>query len=213
MRVHVVDEREQKITGPYEIRLFGWTEERYFTEVPENLICELKNGEVIMHSPAKPRHQDTVIFLTVLLRIFTEERGLGKIFNGPATLRLTEGLNREPDIFFISRENKEQIGPDWIEGPAELVIEVVSEDSRNRDLVEKAKEYEDHGIREYWAVDPRQGEVRQYLRDGDVFDVKRISSGRLESIAVSGFWIEIEWLWQSPLPSAMTCLKKILGEI
>jgi len=39
-------------------------------------------------------------FLTFLLRGYVEERGLGEVLNGPAVLRIREGVDKEPDIFF-----------------------------------------------------------------------------------------------------------------
>jgi hypothetical protein len=37
-----------------------------------------------------------------------------------------------------------------------------------------------------------------------------LSSGRLESKVLSGFWIEVSWLWQEELPSTLVCLREIM---
>jgi hypothetical protein len=40
---------------------------------------------------------------------------------------------------------------------------------------------------------------------------RRVRRGRLESRVVAGFWIDVGWLWQDPLPDEWTCLQSILG--
>ena len=104
MSVHVIDEKGAELRGPYELRLPGWTEDRYFAEAPEQGFYEFKDGELIVHSPVNVEHQDVVGFLTFLLRGVASQGGLGKVVNGPGVLRLREDLDREPDIFFVSTE-------------------------------------------------------------------------------------------------------------
>jgi len=37
------------------------------------------------------------------------------------------------------------------------------------------------------------------------------TQGRIESQAMAGFWMEVEWLWQEPLPDELDCVEQILG--
>jgi hypothetical protein len=74
----------EELEAPYLIRVSGWTEERYFQEVPENQIVEFEDGEVIMHSPASITHQLITKFLTFLVGGFVDSRKLGIVLNGPA---------------------------------------------------------------------------------------------------------------------------------
>jgi hypothetical protein len=84
-------------------------------------------------------------------------------------------------------------------GPADLAVEIVSEDSRLRDRGEKFAEYEMGGVKEYWILDLD-------LRRADFF---ALSEGRYErrvedvqgiysSEAILGFWMKVEWLWNLP---------------
>ena len=135
-----------------------------------------------------------------------------KVQIGPAVLRLRSGLDREPDIFFVSTEQMGNIGEEYVSEPVDFVIEVLSESSRTRDLREKAKEYEAAGILQYWVIDlGEQAVVTHRLKDR-VFDVETVEHGRLESTAAAGFWIDVNSLWRRPLPSESECLHRLMGE-
>ena len=52
-------------------------------------------------------------------------------------------------------------------------------------------------------VSARQGEGR--------YEDRVVRSGRVESSAIEGFWLDADWLWKRPLPSGLESLKAILG--
>jgi len=205
-------ENGMELMKAQEVRLPGWTEERYFTEAPEEGFYELKDGELIMHSPVSMEHQDVAAFLFTILRACSSARGAGRVFAGPAVLRLVEGLDREPDIFFVASSRLDQIHHQYTEAPVELVVEVTSEGSESRDVEDKREEYEAAGILEYWVVDPTARRVLVHRRRAGRFERQDISEGRLESQTMPGFWIQVEWLWQRPLPSEMDCLALLMGQ-
>lgn len=214
MTIQVVTRDGKEVMEPFLLRISGWTEERFMAEAPEDRIWEFIDGVLIVHSPAVPLHQRIVWFLTFLLGGLGEERELGEAFNGPAVLHLRANVNPEPDIFFIRRERLANVGPSWVQGPADLVIEVISTSTRGYDLVEKAQVYLEGGVIEYWAVDSQRHQVYQHTREpghGDRWSVVRYDSGRLASVAVPGFWIQVEWLWQEPLPAATAKLREIMA--
>lgn len=214
MQIQVVTEEGRQVVDPFLVRLGGWSEERYLAEAPEDRLWEFQDGELIVHSPATPGHQRMVRFLTVLLSGYVEERGLGEVFNGPAVLRLRPGADKEPDLFFLRHDHGDRVGPSRVDGPADLVIEVASAGTRSYDLGEKAQVYGDAGVAEYWAIDPARREVAVH-RTGQLsqaeYRIAVLQAGRLESTAVQGFGIDVEWLWQEPLPSGPACLREVLG--
>lgn len=207
MGIEVAVKDGEQVFVPFLLRLGGWTEERYFAEAPDNQIWEFEEGELIIHSPASTRHQRIVGFLNFLLRGYVEERGLGEVLNGPAVLRLREGVCKEPDVFFVAKESQGNIKSIYTEGSADLVMEVISPSTRTYDLVEKARVYHEEGVREYWAIDPEHQQVTIQL----LGQVEVRKQGKLLSAVVPGFWIEIGWLWQENLPAALNCLREILS--
>lgn len=203
-----------EMSQPYLVRIGGWTEERYFREAPETRLAEFEDGEVIVHSPASPRHQQLTLFLIMLLQGYVRSRHLGQILNGPAVVRLRPGLNYEPDIFFIPRDRLQRIGGEYFSGTPGLIVEVTSPGSRNHDLKTKASTYREHGVPEYWAVDPDRRGLYQHLPPPEPqgpYAVRDHALGRLESQAIPGFWLDVSWLWQDPLPDELACLARILA--
>lgn len=213
MRLQLVDENGVAVKEPYEVRIPGWTEERFFAEAPEEGFYEFKDGELIVHSAVNLEHQRVVGFLTFLLRgVVSKKSPGGEVFNGPGVLRPRRDLCREPDIFYVSKERISTLTAQYVPGAADFVIEVVSKGSRKRDLVEKAEEYSEAGVGEYWVVDPARREVVVHLLAEDEkgrYQVSKVAEGRLESAAVPGFWIGAGWLWQRPLPGEFDCLHEI----
>jgi Uma2 family endonuclease len=193
-----------------EVWVPGWSEERFFAEAPEQGFYELKDGKLIMHSAVNVDHQRIAGFLGTLLDCFVDERGLGEVFQGPGVLKLRDGLLREPDIFVVSSERAAHVERQHVRAPVELVIEIVSPESVERDLIDKRAEYDAAGIEEYWTVDLDDATVTVHTRpDGD-FQTREVTGGRLQSTSLPGFWIEVDWLWERPLPGRMECLQEIL---
>lgn len=210
MAVLVVDEQKKPIHGPYVVRLGGWSLERYLKEAPEHLIWEFVRGEVVMHSPATAEHQRLINFLVRLLGGYCEAKGWGEVLTGPAAIRILPDVIREPDIFVLSPEEVPKAKGVPLQARPALIIEVISSPTRTIDLREKTADYASAGIPEYWAVDPEAKEITVHELKRGSYKVERISSGRVESRSVPGFWLEVDWLFQEPLPLAGGCLQQIL---
>jgi Uma2 family endonuclease len=204
----------EEMAEPYLVRIAGWTEERYFREAPESRFVEFEDGEVIVHSPVSIRHQRLTLFVSVLLHGYVRTRNLGEVLNGPAVVRLRPGLDYEPDIFFIPRAQIDGIAEEYFAGTPGLIVEVISAGTRTHDVRTKALAYREDGVPEYWAVDSERRVLLQHLLPAGPHAPYRViehTSGRLESRAIPGCWIEVAWLWQDPLPDELACLSQILG--
>jgi Uma2 family endonuclease len=104
---------------------------------------------------------------------------------------------REPDLLVILTNHREQIRENWLEGPADVVVEIVSPESLVRDRGDKFKEYQDAGVAEYWFFDPlsREAFVYELGSDGHYHSRALDSQGRITSGVLAGFALDPTILW------------------
>src|SRR5258708_7105377 len=110
--------------------------EEFLVWAPEAKIAEWVDGEAFIMAPPSVRHQDVIAFLSDLLRWFVRTRKLGKVFFAPLQMKLARS-GREPDILFVSKEHESRWRDLYLDGPADLVVEVISPEGRTRDRREK----------------------------------------------------------------------------
>jgi Uma2 family endonuclease len=184
------------------------TYEEFLEWCPESKLAEWVNGEGILLPPPSLRHQDVIAFLCDLLRWFVRTNDLGRVYFAPTQMRL-KNSGREPDILFVAKEHQDRFRELYIDGPADLVVEVISPAGRSRDRVEKFREYQEAGVREYWLIDPVREEAEFYsLGEDGVYQRLPIDAdSMMHSHVLVGFWFRVEWLWQEPLPLLSTVLK------
>ncbi len=196
---------------------FACTGEAEFFELSsafEGRVCELAHGELVVMSPVEKAHDLICAFLMAVLKPFVEETAAGSVHAEPYSMRLGPDLIRQPDLFLVSAGRQELLGDDCLDGPADLVIEVVSDTpaARRRDLHEKRPEYEAHGVREYWAIDQARGAIHVHvLGDDGRFAVREIREGRVESQTCPGLWLDAAWVLGDAPPRVMACLRELLG--
>jgi Uma2 family endonuclease len=186
------------------------TYEEFLAWADEDTWAEWVNGEVIILTSASDQHQNLADFLTALLRFFVEAHQLGVVRSAPFQMKTAPDLpGREPDLLFIARAHLDRLKRVYLDGPADLVVEITSPESRARDRGAKFYEYEQGGVREYWVLDPlrRQAECYTLGADGIYRPIAVDSDGILRSTVLEGLWLRVEWLWQEPLPSLLSVLK------
>ncbi len=168
-------------------------------------LTEWVDGEAIVFEMPSERHQELIGFLFVLLSWYTRKEHLGKVLFAPMPMRILSGSRwREPDILFVAAAHAARRTGSSIDGPADLVVEFVSDDSVRRDAQEKFFEYAAAGVAEYWLIDGRPGhhEARFFLLgpDRSYAAADLDPHGRYHSPNLPGFWLDLAWLWQEPLP-------------
>jgi Uma2 family endonuclease len=188
----------------------------YLAWADEDVHAEWVNGEVIVHIPPKRPHQRVVAFLLRLLGEFIELFQLGQLLPAPFEMRaVPDGPAREPDLLFIAREHLDRLSDLRLSGPADLVVEVLSDDSVARDRADKFYEYQAAGVREYWLIDPRPGYERAdfYVLDdtGRYRPVPPAADGRYHSTVLSDFWFQVEWVLAAEPPAVLQALAQIVG--
>ncbi len=96
----------------------------------ESALTKWVNGAVITHMPPTIVHQQLVGFLLTLLQTFVRLHRLGRVLAAPVAMRaMPNGNAREPDVLFILTEYLDRLTDEELNGPADLVVEVISTES------------------------------------------------------------------------------------
>ncbi len=173
--------------------------------------AEWLGGEVIIYMSASTRHQKMVVWFTTVLNLVVEQNDLGLILTAPTNMYLSKvERGREPDVLFVSQARLGIIQETHLAEPADMVIEVVSPESVDRDRGTKFSEYEQAGIQEYWLIDPirQQAEFYRLGQDGYYRPVPT-PEGIFRSAVVAGYWLRVADLWREPLPKIMDVMQEL----
>lgn len=175
------------------------TFEEFLDWCDEDTRAEWVDGEVVFMSPENEGHQGGLLFLLRIVAEFVERRELGRVFFEGMLMRLGPSWSgRVPDLLFLATEHLERLRGTYVDGPADLVVELVSPESRARDRFQKFREYEVAGVGEYWLVDRDSTTAEFYvLQDGRFQPVEPVD-GIYRSTVLPGFWMRVEWLWEPP---------------
>lgn len=186
--------------------------EAYLDWADEDTLAEWVDGVAVMVSPASVRHQLVATFLQELVTTYVKVHTLGVVLPPPFQMKLQRS-GREPDLLYLANAHRDRMKATYLDGPADLVVEIVSPESAERDRGDKFTEYQDARIPEYWLIDPlmEQAEFYQLDSEGRYQSAPIDASGvyRSQSQVLPGFWLRLSWLWEDPLPDSTLALLKI----
>lgn len=131
------------------------TLQEYF-DTPETVLPqELIYGAMRVAESPTSTHQETVGALFIALHEHVQRRLLGTVWLAPLDVVLDEerALVIQPDLFVLLHDGRAVVG-DKVEGPPDLVIEVLSPRPRIGDVVERLGWFREYGVRECWLVEP-----------------------------------------------------------
>lgn len=196
---------EQRLRMPYE---------EYLKYVDDSAHSEWVDGDVTIFMRPTLMHQLISQFLTLLISRYVRVLGLGLLVYAPFEMKLREGRSyREPDLLFVRASERARLTNQRLTGPADLVIELLSDESVARDQREKFREYEAAGIGEYWLIDPRAEPpiVTMYAleADGRYAPIPADERGRLHSRVLAGLWVDPAWFRSFPFPDELTLLHEM----
>ena len=165
-----------------------------YLKTPEDKRYELINGELLMTPSPIPNHQRVSGKLEFVLRKFVTENNLGEVFDAPCDVYLDNENVVQPDILFISKDRLGIIGEKNIQGSPNLVIEIISEHSVYRDMVQKKRLYARFSVREYWIVIPEEEEIEVYILKDNTYQLYRTyrKGDTLESSSLKGLKIGLK---------------------
>ena len=202
-----IDRANPKVPPPGPV-----TFEEFLEWCDEDTHAEWVNGAIVMMSPASDQHQQLLGFLFTIIQLFNQAHDQsGWLQIAPFPMRTeVHPSGREPDLMFVTRERMQLVQPTFLDGPADLVVELVSPESIGRDRGEKFVEYEAAGVREYWLIDPIRQQAEFYLLGADGrYRLGPLDEGIYRSQVLAGFWLRVAWLWQKPLPPVLSVLKEL----
>jgi Uma2 family endonuclease len=148
------------------------------------------------------RHAAILMFLATLFNLAAGLGELGAVYSEPFQMRLPRWMRRgrSPDIIFVAREHLGRLQRHYLDGPADIVVEILSPESVRRDRILKRAEYEQAGVPEYWLVDHEQqlAEILRLGSDGRYETVFAGGAGSYQSVVLPQLRLRIEWLWERP---------------
>jgi len=132
----------------------NWSEDEYLMLTEHsNRLVEYTDGFLEALPMPTDKHQRVLKFLLFAFSAYFESRG-GIVQFAPLRLQIRSGKFREPDLLLVlSAKDPRRQNRFWL--GADLVVEVVSEEKPERDLVDKRGDYAEGGISEYWIVNPQ----------------------------------------------------------
>jgi len=158
-----------------------WTYEE-FAKLPEDgNRYEIIAGELYVTKVNFPLHQEVLASVLAPLYRFEEmDHDIGTTIMGPVDVLFAEGDFLEPDIVFVRRDRDEIITDRAVEGVPDLIVEVVSPATADRDRGLKRERYAHYGVPEYWIVDAEQRMVEVFRLFGNSSYTEIVATGSFE---------------------------------
>jgi Uma2 family endonuclease len=134
---------------------------------------ELHDGFIKLMTPAPSmKHQETSVNLTRLIGNYLFGKNC-KVYHAPTDVRLPKSEQNkgdkqiytvvQPDLFIVCELSK--IENNSCLGAPDFIIEIVSAKNSQRDTRDKFEIYQEHGVREYWIVNPNDENVSVFILD------------------------------------------------
>jgi Uma2 family endonuclease len=130
---------------------------------------ELIEGDLYMVPAPGFYHQVVSRNIEMALWEFVKSRRLGVVVDAPVDVVFTPEDVVQPDILFISNQRRSIITEKYLSGAPDLIIEILSPSSLERDKLVKRNLYAKHSVKEYWIVDPVRKQVEVLLLKSQAF--------------------------------------------
>jgi Uma2 family endonuclease len=163
---------------------------------------ELIDGEIVMTPSPVPRHQLILTRLIWTLDDAVTRRQRGVVFPAPLDVWFDDANIMQPDIIVLLNPRLGQVTDKLIEGPPNLLVEVVSPTSRVRDRSLKRTRYARFGVPEYWLVEPEANAIVVHAEpDGTDYRAVSIETGVVHAVTIPELTVDLAAVF-APLPGA-----------
>jgi Uma2 family endonuclease len=156
----------------------------------------LMRGELVLSPSPRSSHQ---IIIGQLFCVFqsVEKRGGGLSILSPMDVILSDDTILQPDLLYVSKIRRGIIG-ERVNGPPDVVVEVLSPRAERRDRVQKLALYAEYGVPEFWIVDQSAQWIEFLILKEGAYVVTQPAEGRYQSprlpeveIDLANFWKEV----------------------
>ena len=135
---------------------------------------QLIEGELVRMAGANQPHQVFIGEMYFAARSQIGSPGTFEIRLPPFDVYIDEHNTFQPDLLFVSAERQHILSERGVTGAPDVVVEALSESTRQRDLNVKMPVYARNGVREMWITDLRNGTVSKYVGDGETLTLKQV---------------------------------------
>ncbi len=139
-----------------------------YVELPDDgKQYEILDGELFVSPAPVPRHQRVSRNLQWILEGHLRSRRSGELLNAPIDLILAQTTIAQPDLLFVRAGREAIVTERAVEGPPDLVVEILSPNTTRKDRTTKAMLYARYRVSHYWILDPAERIFEGYtLEDG-----------------------------------------------
>jgi Uma2 family endonuclease len=189
------------------------TFDQFCTLVGDGKKADLIDGGIYMASPDSRRSNNLTGLIYTLIDDYLEARSIpGEVYVTRFAFKLSEVDSPEPDVAYVGPDRLHLVLEGHMEGAPHIAVEIVSRDSRERDYVIKRDLYEAAEVQEYWIVDPLLQRVQFLALVEGRYELMPLERNRIfRSKVIPGFWLDVSWLLEKPVPRAYRCLQEILA--
>ncbi len=165
-----------------------------YLTTPEDKRYELLDGELLMPPAPSEAHQRSQAQLGIRLGVYINEKKIGRVYFAPTDVVLSDIDVVQPDLLFVSNERMHIITPAGVQGAPDLVVEILSPATAERDRGYKRALYARNGVKEYWIVGTDAGVVTVLLLGDDGYEVVDTfgEGDTLTSPTLEGFSLKVD---------------------
>jgi Uma2 family endonuclease len=182
-----------------------WTYEDLFSLPSDGRRYEIIEGQLCEMLSPTSAHGVTIRNLMFLLGPVIDVLR-GWLLTAPLDVFFLGADPVQPDIVVLLPDSSAILAVRGIEGPPDLLVEVLSPSNRGHDLLTKRALYARAGVREYWIVDPMSRTIEVLTLDRDAFHTAQVAAGEdaVNSPLLGGVAF--------PLPAVFARLDEIVDE-
>lgn len=154
----------KKKTNKDRVMEYPVTYEAYAEMPDDGQRYEVLDGQLELMSGPSTVHQVIDAALYLILQSCSSEYF---ILIAPLEVILSRTNVVQPDLIMIHQSRSDIVTMRGVEGAPDLVVEILSPGSRKRDRQRKSKIYAQHGVPEYWIIDPTGQTLERYELNGE----------------------------------------------